>query len=1387
MDAPATGGVGTVGTSEIITAAGAFNGTADVVCQDGDVIVCELWGGGTQSMATAYTWTIGYDGTVDTGGSGGGGTGNAIASAASCMNSPPLILLGEGTPVSGTDANVGSANETAYVEVSDFPQNAVIDNFNRADGILTSPWVGMTIPTQTYLTPYVSSNQASTGPPGNGCGAYRSDQSFGDCEAYIDLPNPAETQYHDVWLRFTGGTDINAQNGYYLRHDSVGNKLMLQKVSGGGSSTVGQQANCTLSPGDSIGARVLGTTFSIYYKPLGAAKWRILGTGVDATYQNAGSTGFFSPGHPAVFDNFGGGSIKTTKSDVDATGINETETTAIRQWFSDVDATGINETETASYQITQQTIPVSDTNGATTEATSIGQVFITAADTNGATTESAGLLPQGGLVVRLDASALALADGATVSPWPNVATPGIPGTMTGSPGPTYRANAMNGQGVVRFSAGGGRMRMTGTGVTTPFTLLVVARDWSVNAGAQRVITTDIGTGNNFLLGWWNGYQDTVFDGGWASGEPSVRATPIWKLYSFDKTGANPVRMFSNGVAIRNGGSGSSNLGGSLNISGHQSDTAESCDCEVAELFLYNRVLSDAERQQVEAYLRNKWFSTPLTYSQKIQADAPHGYWRLNESAGTVGADSSGLNHPVTFTNGPVPGVPGPLAEGSLALSLDGVDDYAAIPAGVILPPNSSVTVEWWQYVATADVKTCFGFWMAGGVEATARISAHTPWSDKVLYWDCGNINTQRPTTDYTPYLDKWTLVQLTYDAASNKHAISFNGNEIVSNTTADVGTANFAGGFIGAGGASPPNSWIKARFAEFALYNYALSPAQRLAHYQAGMSKTASVSDSNGTTTESATLVIRDTDAGTGSDFAGTPTINVIVYEPDFVGTYDMLQTLYSPYSAIPASFGTYDSIGGAPLPLPVLNETATYQVNVPVSDSNGSTSESAAFLYAPASADAGTSSEAASPVVRATVTDSNASTTETGVLTSLPAVTDANGTTTESASITKVVLSDTDNAGFTAAQALTAQMPSSDAGSASDTASGALTYNPVSSSDSGTSSESAAFTYALSASDVNGSLTETASFQPSYVGIDSGTISESATVPKALITTTDNFSSIEAGTTGVPITNGDTGSASDSATVVTKITASDSGSAVETGIGSLTSSFVGTDQNTAVTESVAIAQTVTDSGVGTDTATPRFIVTSTDSGSLSSESQTLATLNQKTDADFGGSPIEAPYVTASLTPGGDQASATESASASIYLYSADVGAGIDASNAPVAKISVSDLGSGSDTVITGDRVTVTDSGTATELSGLAFGTGDTATGFDVESLRAAFIDADYGYGDEAYDRYPPLTLFPEIPAGVILSMAMGEIVNASSVGTYRNLKGGRGRLTTSARGRILK
>jgi hypothetical protein len=213
-----------------------------------------------------------------------------------------------------------------------------------------------------------------------------------------------------------------------------------------------------------------------------------------------------------------------------------------------------------------------------------------------------------GLTVWLDASQLALADGATVSPWPNLADATKPGTMVGTPAPTVRANALKGQRVVRFTASQGRMRMTGTGVTRDWTVAYIGRYWGTTPG--RILCGNYPQSNS-LWGWWTSYMDLAHEGPVGFYTPDARrpVTQEWMLYSADAASAPSYlpRFFIDGVYRSTAPSGGGGLAGTLNISGYDATgTQETSDTEVAEVVLYNRKLSDADRQTVEDYLRGKW-------------------------------------------------------------------------------------------------------------------------------------------------------------------------------------------------------------------------------------------------------------------------------------------------------------------------------------------------------------------------------------------------------------------------------------------------------------------------------------------------------------------------------------------------------------------------------------------------------------------------------------------------------------------------------------------------------------------------------------------------------------------------------------------------------------
>jgi hypothetical protein len=226
---------------------------------------------------------------------------------------------------------------------------------------------------------------------------------------------------------------------------------------------------------------------------------------------------------------------------------------------------------------------------------------------------------------------------------------------------------------------------------------------------------------------------------------------------------------------------------------------------------------------------------PPTYAEEVLADAPLLYYRFGETAGaTVAKDSSPNGRDGTYVGAPALGVAGALsASADKAVSLDGVDDRINLPVAASLAANSSITLEWWQFYATADLKDgaafCFG---TGG--APNRCLCHCPLNagNKTVYWDYGDDAAGgRVTADYTPYLDKWTHCVLTFDKTTGIRTITFDGVQVATATSANAPVATISGGAIG--GFPAFGYFNKQRMDEFAIYGTALTLARRQAHYAA--------------------------------------------------------------------------------------------------------------------------------------------------------------------------------------------------------------------------------------------------------------------------------------------------------------------------------------------------------------------------------------------------------------------------------------------------------------------------------------------------------------------------------------------------------------------------
>ena len=191
------------------------------------------------------------------------------------------------------------------------------------------------------------------------------------------------------------------------------------------------------------------------------------------------------------------------------------------------------------------------------------------------------------------ADALALADGAGVTTWPDSSGQGRPLDIGAA---TFKTNVLSGLPVVRFD---GVDDVLGTAVTTnPRHIFVVAMyrlaTFTTYAGLVGGVSWLVLTGDGGTARWYPYEPESTtyhFDG--------VVATGMWPAPMNSEFAVMSVARHAGpwGFAFQ--------IGQDRNIAGRF------WDGDVAEAIVYDRVLSAAERQQVESYLDAKWINPPV--------------------------------------------------------------------------------------------------------------------------------------------------------------------------------------------------------------------------------------------------------------------------------------------------------------------------------------------------------------------------------------------------------------------------------------------------------------------------------------------------------------------------------------------------------------------------------------------------------------------------------------------------------------------------------------------------------------------------------------------------------------------------------------------------------
>lgn len=220
------------------------------------------------------------------------------------------------------------------------------------------------------------------------------------------------------------------------------------------------------------------------------------------------------------------------------------------------------------------------------------------------------------------------------------------------------------------------------------------------------------------------------------------------------------------------------------------------------------------------------------YADEVMADAPVGYWKLNETSGTVCADSSGNGYHMTYFNSPR------LNAGPIKRTVDdiacyfpgGGGRYAGIAHNAALKPTAASIEMWVTRHDTGDLQSLFSSAQQGGYS----VDIQTDSTLACAFWLNGAYRNAAVTLGlnesahvvftcdgrYVKSYKNGVLIQ-TYDAG-NVYSIFYQ----YSNWTMIAANPN-------TGGTPESALFANATLSHVALYNYALSDSRIAAHYAA--------------------------------------------------------------------------------------------------------------------------------------------------------------------------------------------------------------------------------------------------------------------------------------------------------------------------------------------------------------------------------------------------------------------------------------------------------------------------------------------------------------------------------------------------------------------------
>jgi len=446
-----------------------------------------------------------------------------------------------------------------------------------------------------------------------------------------------------------------------------------------------------------------------------------------------------------------------------------------------------------------------------------------------------------GLVMWMDAAddtTFSYSSGATVSQWRDKS--GFNYHMVPKSGGPTRTAILNSRKALAFTTSQTIGNNTIDLSTSANSVFVVSR--LTGTTNNRVLTCNLdASGNNWLLGQHGSTANDYYAEGWVYDAASPVDVTSWKIFMGDWSGPSTdlANFYTNGTVLATNSTAASQGPKYLGVNYYSGETSTN---EVAEIIVFNRVLTTAERRLIHTYLGQKW-GISNTDRSIVDLSNNNNHGLLGGVAGSqVVADMPLFD---VYNKG--------------ALKLDGSTDYIAVENATSLNPTT-VTVSIWVKRNGYQSQTA-NYLRRNYNDAYAILSSPTDDSSLRFRIHNGTTYPESPTT--TLALNEWTNIVGTYDLAN----IKIYKNGVFVGQTAHTSAISYSSAdtTLTIGRDDPiAGRYMNANYGSVLIYSRALSAAEVLQNYEAQKSKFANTIVQQG--------LVLNLDAGNIYSYAGAGT-----------------------------------------------------------------------------------------------------------------------------------------------------------------------------------------------------------------------------------------------------------------------------------------------------------------------------------------------------------------------------------------------------------------------------------------------------------------------------------------------------------------------------------